>query len=128
VEGLSVAVLGLTFKPGTDDLRDAPSLQNISILLDDGASVRVWDPAGIDNFRALYPNEVLYCGSIEEALGNADLCFILTEWPEVVEFDLNKYRALMHRPVVIDGRNGYNLQAAREAGIVYDSVGRKAVV
>jgi UDPglucose 6-dehydrogenase len=78
LEGLTVAVLGLTFKPGTDDLRDAPSLQNIPVLLDDGAVIKVWDPAGADNFKALYPAEVKYCSTIESAVENADLCLILT--------------------------------------------------
>ena len=88
LQGLEVAVLGLTFKPGTDDLREAPSLVNIPILLDDGANVRVWDPIGADNFRRTYPTEVTYCLTIEEAINKADLCLIFTEWPEVKEFDL----------------------------------------
>ena len=128
LEGLTVAVLGLTFKPDTDDLRDAPSLQNVPILLDDGAKVKVWDPAGCENFKALYPNEVNYCGSIENALEGADICFILTEWKEVREFELRKYAELMRRAVVIDGRNCYSLEAARNAGIIYDSIGRKTVM
>jgi len=128
MEGLTVAVLGLTFKPGTDDLRDAPSLQNIPILLDDGAIVNVWDPAGCENFKNLYPNEVNYCSSIEEAIIAADVCFILTEWKEIREFDLLKYAALMKRAIVIDGRNCYSLKEAGSAGIVYDSIGRKTVI
>lgn len=128
LEGLTVAVLGLSFKPDTDDLRDAPSLQNIPILLDDGAKVNVWDPAGCDNFKKLYPAEVNYCGSIEQAITGADLCFVLTEWKDIREFDLQKFSGLMNRPVVIDGRNCYSPKAASGAGLIYDSIGRKAVV
>jgi UDPglucose 6-dehydrogenase len=127
LDGLTVAVLGLTFKPGTDDLRDAPSLQNIPIMLDDGAIINVWDPAGCESFKTLYPNEVNYCSSIEQAITDADLCFILTEWQEVREFKLRKYADLMKRAIVIDGRNCYCLEDVRGAGIIYDSIGRKAV-
>lgn len=127
LEGLTVAVLGLTFKPGTDDLRDAPSLQNIPILLDDGAAVNVWDPAGCENFRKLFPDEVNYCACIEQAITGADVCFILTEWKEIREFDLRKYTDLMKRAVIIDGRNCYSLTDACAAQIIYDSIGRKTV-
>ncbi|WP_040344884.1 UDP-glucose dehydrogenase family protein [Neobacillus bataviensis] len=124
---LEVAILGLTFKPGTDDLREAPSLVNIPILLEDGANVRVWDPVGADNFRKNFSTQVRYCQSIEEAITNADLCFIFTEWPEVKQFDISNYSKLMNCPIVIDGRNCYSLESAEEAGIVYDSIGRKKV-
>ncbi|AYA78075.1 UDP-glucose 6-dehydrogenase [Bacillus sp. Y1] len=125
--GLEVAVLGLTFKPGTDDLREAPSLVNIPILLEEGANVRVWDPIGTDNFQKNFLEEVKYCDSIEEAITNADICLIFTEWPEVKQFDMKKYSVLMNYPVIIDGRNCYSLTAAEEAGIIYDSIGRKKV-
>lgn len=128
LEGLTVAVLGLTFKPGTDDLREAPSLQNIPVLLDDGAKVRVWDPVGDRNFRSFYPDRITYCDSIEQALTGADLCLILTEWEEIKTLDPKKYAQLMRRPVVLDGRNCYALSKAREAGITYDSVGRESVL
>jgi UDPglucose 6-dehydrogenase len=86
--------------------------------------VNAWDPAGSDNFKALYPHEVTYCGTIEQAIDGADLCFILTEWKDVREFPLRKYAELMKQAIVIDGRNCYSLQAAADAGIVYDSIGR----
>ncbi|WP_259384479.1 UDP-glucose dehydrogenase family protein, partial [Bacillus thuringiensis] len=80
---VTIAVLGLTFKPGTDDLREAPSLVNIPIMLDAGANVRVWDPVAFDRFKELYPNEITYCATIEDALLGADICFIFTEWEEI---------------------------------------------
>ena len=126
-QGLEVAVLGLTFKPGTDDLREAPSLVNVPILLEDGANVRVWDPIGEDNFRKNFPDEVTYCQSIEEAITNADICLIFTEWPEVKQFDVKKYSELMNYPIVIDGRNCYGLAEVKDFELIYDSIGRRTV-
>ncbi|MFE4072841.1 UDP-glucose dehydrogenase family protein [Peribacillus sp. YIM B13477] len=124
--GLNVAVLGLTFKPGTDDLREAPSLDNIPILLNEGAKINVWDPVGMDNFKKIYPNEVTYSTSIEETITNADICLIFTEWKDIKEFDLEKYKKFMRRPLVIDGRNCYSIVDAQNSGIIYDSIGRKS--
>lgn len=103
-EGLTVAVLGLTFKPGTDDLREAPSLVNIPIMLDDGAKVKAWDPVGVENFKKLYP-EIEYCCSIDETITDADICFIFTEWPEIKNYDVAKFGQLMKKAIVLDGRN-----------------------
>ena len=94
-EGLNVAVLGLTFKPNTDDLREAPSLDNIPILLDDGAKIKAFDPVGENNFKKFYPNEIEYCQTIEDTIKDADICFIFTEWKDIKEFDINKYKELM---------------------------------
>ncbi|SMC37726.1 UDP-glucose dehydrogenase family protein [Papillibacter cinnamivorans] len=128
LEGLNAAVLGLSFKPGTDDLRDAPSLQHVAVLLDNGVHVRVWDPAAMEGFRRLFTGSVRYCSSIGEALKDTDICFILTEWEEVRAFPLVMFPRLMKRPVVLDGRNCFDPGAAREAGIVYDSIGRRPVL
>jgi UDPglucose 6-dehydrogenase len=125
--GLEVAVLGLTFKPGTDDIREAPSLANIAVLLEEGANVRVWDPVGMENAKRVFPKEITYCSTIEEAVANADICFIFTEWPEIRQFDVRQYANLMKTPLVLDGRNCYSLASAREAGIIYESIGRKRV-
>ena len=125
LNGLTVAVLGLTFKPGTDDLREAPSLVNIPILLEDGARIKAWDPVGTENFKKHCPNDsIQYCDSIEEALKDTDLCMIFTEWKEVKDFPAEKYRDLMKHAVVLDGRNCYEPQAMKDAGIVYESIGR----
>ncbi|MEK4012828.1 UDP-glucose dehydrogenase family protein [Peribacillus sp. FSL M8-0224] len=123
--GLTVAILGLTFKPGTDDLREAPSLTNIPILLEDGAKINAWDPVGIENFKKVYPNEVSYSSSIEEAITNADICFIFTEWSEIKDFEIEKYSKLMKKPLIIDGRNCYRVKDAENAGLIYESIGRK---
>ena len=123
-EGLTVAVLGLTFKPGTDDLRDAPSLVNIPILLDGGANVKAWDPVGEKNFKKLYPTEMTYCTSIDDAVRDADLCFIFTEWQPIREYDVANFARLMKKPLVLDGRNCYDPEECKKAGVLYESIGR----
>lgn len=125
--GLNVAVLGLTFKPGTDDLREAPTLVNIPIMLEDGANIKAWDPVGVNNFKKIYPNELTYCNTIEDTIKDADVCFIFTEWDEVKDFDLSNYKKLMKNPIVIDGRNCYDLKNAKKANFVYDSIGRETI-
>lgn len=123
-EGLTVAVLGLTFKPGTDDLRDAPSLVNIPILLDGGARIRAWDPVGEKNFKKLYPSEIAYCSSIDDAVKDADLCLIFTEWKQIREYDITRFTKLMKKPLVLDGRNCYDPTECKKAGVLYESIGR----
>lgn len=125
--GLNIAVLGLTFKPGTDDLREAPSLQNIPLLMEDGANIRAWDPIGAESYKKIYPERITYCETIEKALKDADVCFIFTEWPEIKKLDIQKYVQLMRRPLVIDGRNCYRLEAVAEMGITYESIGRRKI-
>lgn len=127
LKGLNIAVLGLTFKPGTDDLREAPSLVNIPLMLEDGANVKAWDPVGVVNFKKLFPTEVSYFNTIEETIKGADVCFIFTEWNEVKDFDLSKYSILMNTPIILDGRNCYDLDIANQANILYDSIGRETV-
>ncbi len=127
LKGLNIAVLGLTFKPGTDDLREAPTLVNIPLMIEDGANIKAWDPVGIDNFKKLYSDGITYCSSIEDTLQNADICFIFTEWDEVKTFDINKYSKLMKNPIIIDGRNCYDLVSAKKANIIYDSIGRETI-
>lgn len=122
--GLTVAVLGLTFKPGTDDLREAPSLVNIPILLDDGAKIRAWDPVGTAHFQKLYPTELTYCTSIEETLRGADLCLVFTEWPEIKSLHPSVFSENMRHPIVLDGRNCLDKVAMIAADIRYEGIGR----
>lgn len=127
---LKVAVLGLTFKPGTDDLREAPSLENIPLLLDQGADVYAYDPVGMDNFRKKYPEgrvgngSLTYTNSPEEALEGAHVCFIFTEWDVIKAIKPSAYRELMKTPLVYDGRNIYRVEDMRKAGVEYYSIGR----
>src|SRR5699024_9753966 len=87
LEGLTVAVLGLTFKPGTNDLREAPSIINVGILLDDGATIKAYDPVAEKEFDRLYPGKINYCETPEQALEGADLCMIFTEWDGIKKLD-----------------------------------------
>lgn len=124
---LNVAVLGLTFKPGTDDLREAPSLPNIRRLLEEGANIYAYDPIGIENFKKFYPTEINYVNSVEEALKDADMVFIFTEWNKITKVPLKRYKELMAKPIIFDGRNCYSIEEAIEAGVDYFSIGRKDV-
>lgn len=119
-----VAILGLTFKPNTDDLRDAPSLENVSLLLDEGAIIKAFDPIGIENFKKRYPTELTYCNTIAETLQDAELCFIFTEWKEIKEMDLQLFVSCMKQPVVFDGRNCFAIEEMKSCGIAYSSIGR----
>ena len=123
-QGLKVAVLGLTFKPGTDDLREAPSLDNVELLLKQGAKIYAYDPVGVENFKKKYPNEIIYVGEPEDALKDASVCFIFTEWNEIKAVKPDTYKKLMKTPLVYDGRNIYNLKEMKDAGIEYYSIGR----
>lgn len=131
--GLKVAVLGLTFKPGTDDLREAPSLENIPLLLEQGADIYAYDPVGTDNFRKRYPEgqngrgTITYVKNPEEALEGANVCFIFTEWGDIKAIEPGTYKKLMRTPLVYDGRNIYKLEDMYRAGVEYHSIGRPGV-
>ena len=128
LKGMKVAVLGLTFKPGTDDLREAPSIPNVRRLLDEGAEIVAYDPVGINNFKKLYPTEIDYVTSPEKALEDADMAFIFTEWDEIKSLELSKYEELMNNAVIYDGRNCYDIEETKEYNIDYYSIGRKEVL
>ncbi|WP_043931160.1 UDP-glucose dehydrogenase family protein [Bacillus sp. EB01] len=128
--GLKVAVLGLTFKPGTDDLREAASLENVPLLLEQGADIFAFDPVGAKNFSKVYPEgqngrgTITYVDSPEAALEGANVCFIFTEWGEVKAVTPEDYKELMRTPLVYDGRNIYSVNDMREVGVEYHSIGR----
>ena len=121
-EGLKVAVLGLTFKPGTDDLREAPSIDNIKILLAEGAIINAYDPVGIPNCKRIFPQEINYVDSPIKALCDADCCFIFTEWDEIKKLTVDDFFTHMKNPVVFDGRNIYSKDEMKK--IKYYSIGR----
>jgi UDPglucose 6-dehydrogenase len=123
----AIAIWGLAFKPGTDDIREAPSLVLVDRLLALGATIRVHDPEAINNVCALYGDRLVYCPKRDDALLGADALAICTEWKHFVHPDFEEMRRLMRRPVVFDGRNIYNPQRMREAGFTYYSIGRMAV-
>lgn len=129
-EHLKVAVLGLAFKPGTDDLREAPSLDNVELLLKSGADVYAYDPAAEENFKKKYPEGMIGKGSMtyvktpEEALEKANICFVFTEWKQIKEIPAEFFKEKMQTPLVYDGRNVYDLKKMKTAGVEYYSIGR----
>ncbi|MCS7238424.1 MAG: UDP-glucose/GDP-mannose dehydrogenase family protein [Thermoguttaceae bacterium] len=125
--GRVFGIWGLSFKPGTDDLREAPSLFVIEKLQAAEAAVQVHDPVAMENARRLFGDKLRYCQLPEDAADGADALIILTEWKQFVHFDLTKVRSRMNRPVIFDGRNLYDLHRMRELGFDYVSVGRPAV-
>lgn len=124
IKAKEVAVLGLSFKPETDDLREASSINLVNLLLDYDALVSVYDPVAMNNFKKLFGDKVEYCKTIEDAIKGKDIVFIVTEWPEIINFDLNKYEELMNTPIIYDGRNCYSLDEIKKTNIKYRSIGR----
>jgi UDPglucose 6-dehydrogenase len=125
--GLTLAVWGLAFKPGTDDIREAPALVLIDALLARGVTLRVHDPEALENVHQLYGPRLTYCPGRDEALAGADALAILTEWKHFVHPDFEQMRQRMRRPVIFDGRNLYDPRRMKDAGFTYYSIGRPAV-
>ena len=126
VSGKTVAVLGLTFKPNTDDMRDSPSLVIVPRLIEAGATVRVFDPVGMDEARAIMEGPV-WCSDAYDAMDGADVVAIVTEWNEFRALDLARAKELLKRPVMVDLRNIYRPEEMRESGFDYISIGRASV-
>jgi UDPglucose 6-dehydrogenase len=128
IDDKALAVLGLAFKPNTDDMREAKSIEVIERLVELGARVRVYDPVASANGRAVLPASVVYCDSPYEAAAGADGLALVTEWNEFKFLNLERVRALMRRPVVFDGRNVWEPERMRRVGFEYHSIGRKPVL
>ncbi len=126
VQGKTIAVLGLTFKPNTDDMRDSPSLAIIPALRKAGATVRAFDPEGMTEARKLLDG-IAFCNGAYDAMDGADALVILTEWNEFRALDLKRVKALLRSPTVIDLRNIYKPADMAEAGFYYFSIGRRSV-
>jgi len=126
LRGKTVAVLGLTFKPETDDMRDAPSIPLITGLLDLGAKVRAHDPVGIEQARKELP-EIVYCDDPYVCATGADAVVLVTEWVQYRAMDLKRLKQVMAHPVVVDLRNVYRTEDMAEHGFVYESIGRPPV-
>jgi len=122
-----VAVLGLAFKPNTDDMREAKSLEVIRLLHGAGAVIKAYDPVASENARALLPQGVRFCASSYEAAEGADGLVVITEWNEFRLLNLERLRSLMRRPVIFDGRNIYEPERMRRLGFEYHSTGRRSV-
>src|SRR6267143_676995 len=128
LDGKTLAVLGRAFKPNTDDMRDAKSIEVIGRLVELGATVRAYDPVAIENARMLLPPGVTYSESPYAAAADADGVVLVTEWNEFKLLNLERLRAVMRRPVVFDGRNLWEPERMRRLGFEYHSIGRKPVL
>ncbi|GFI45586.1 UDP-glucose 6-dehydrogenase YwqF [Lachnospiraceae bacterium] len=128
--GLKVAVLGLAFKAGTDDLREAPSIDNLRLLLAAGADIYAYDPKGEERAKAIFPEggqnggSMNYVTSITEALEGANICFVFTEWADIKAITPKEFKEKMHTPLVYDGRNLYDTAQMKAFGVEYYSIGR----
>ncbi|MFY7777271.1 MAG: UDP-glucose dehydrogenase family protein [Elstera sp.] len=123
VKGKTLAILGVTFKPNTDDMRDSPSLDILPALQEAGASLRAFDPAGMHEAEKMLPG-ILWCETAYETMGGADALVIITEWNEFRALDLKRVKSLLKTPVLVDLRNVYEPDMMAKAGFDYSCVGR----
>jgi UDPglucose 6-dehydrogenase len=122
--GKTVAVLGLSFKPNTDDVRESPAVRFVDRLLAQGARVKGYDPAAIENVRRIYGERISYCEDSYDAVRGADALVIMTEWNEFRVLDLDRVKKLLRSPVVFDCRNIYQPETMEKMGFSYHSFGR----
>jgi UDPglucose 6-dehydrogenase len=126
LEDKVVAVLGLSFKPETDDMRESSSIPLVNALIESGATVKAFDPVAMENARDLLPDGVEYCEDSYETAEGANAMIIVTEWNQFRSLDMERVRSLLKEPVVIDLRNLYDPKRMKEQGFQYSSVGRAA--
>lgn len=127
LRGKTLALWGLAFKPGTDDLREAPSLRVIQRLLDEGANLRLYDPKAMEAMKGIHPEnppQIVYTTSPEDAAQGADAILLITEWQDFLSVDFEKLRDVVHTPVVVDGRNALDVEKVTGAGFEYYGMGR----
>ena len=123
-----IAVLGLAFKPETDDIRNAPSIRVIEELHNEGALLRLYDPKAMDNMKSIFPEkkpDIRYASSLYDAVEGANALLLITEWEEFAQMDLKRIKSLMDNPIIIDGRNVFVPEDVRKMGFEYSSIGRK---
>ncbi len=124
LKGKAVGILGLSFKPDTDDMRFAPSIDIVRHLLKEGAELRLYDPEAIPNAKKIFENHVAYVRNPYEAARRADALAVLTEWGEFLELDFSRIKKLMRQPIVFDGRNLYDPGQMKKLGFQYHGIGR----
>ena len=127
LKGKTIAFWGLSFKPHTDDIREAPSLYNIEELLNEGVTIKAHDPEAIENVKKLLGDKIQYFATPYEAAEGADAIFIATEWPEFRTPDFEKLSRALKAKVIFDGRNLYDLPNMKEQGYTYYSIGREVI-
>ncbi|ARC75420.1 UDP-glucose 6-dehydrogenase [Bacillus paralicheniformis] len=124
LNGMTISVLGLAFKPNTNDMRSAPSLDVIPMLRSLGARVKAFDPIAVPEAEKLLGDQAVYSEDLYETIQDTDACVILTEWPEVQNMDIAKLKSALKNPVLIDGRNIFEIEQMRNEGMIYHSIGR----
>jgi len=122
-----IGILGLSFKPNTDDIREAPSIYIIKTLKQKGAKIKAYDPKAIQKMKQIFP-DIEYCDNPYEVAKNSDCLVILTEWPEFKKLDLKKVKKLLNQPIIIDGRNIFDPKKMTKLGFIYKCVGRRSDV
>jgi UDPglucose 6-dehydrogenase len=127
LKGKTIAMWGLSFKPHTDDIREAPALYNIDALLEEGVKIKAHDPEAMDNVKKVVGDKIQYCATPYEAAEGADAIFIATEWPEFRTPDFDRLGSILKGKVIFDGRNLYELSLMKEMGYAYFSIGREVV-
>ena len=123
--GKQIALLGLAFKPNTDDMREAPALVLIDLLLKAGCTVLAYDPVAMEESYRRIGNSITYCNDVYETLQNSDALLLVTEWTEFRMLDINKVKSLMTKPVIFDGRNIYDADEMKNLGVDYFCIGKK---
>jgi UDPglucose 6-dehydrogenase len=127
VKDKTIAIWGLAFKPETDDIREAPALEIIQLLLNHGVNIKVFDPEAMENVKALFGEKLTYADNQYEALQNADALAIVTEWAAFRNPNFDKIKSTIKSPIIFDGRNLYNTERMEELGFHYESIGRKKI-
>ena len=127
ISGKTIAVWGLAFKPYTDDIREAPALENIKTLLSLGAKVKAYDPEAMENVKGVFGNDIYFADDQYDALQNADALMIMTEWPIFRTPEFEKIKNALKNKVIFDGRNLYDLNQMKELGFEYYSIGRRII-
>lgn len=126
LNGKTIGILGLSFKPGSDDMREARSLLVVSLLEEHGCQVKAYDPVAMETAAKLMP-KVTYCDDAYEVANGSDALILVTEWDEFKELDMRKMSSLMSHPVIVDSRNLYDPEEMAQAGFVYEGIGRRGV-
>ncbi|AGB42241.1 nucleotide sugar dehydrogenase [Halobacteroides halobius DSM 5150] len=125
--GQTISVLGLAFKPNTDDMREAPSRTIIKQLLEAGAQVKAYDPIAMEEAQGIFADDIQYCKNAYDAIEDTAAVILVTEWDEFQDLDLDRVAELLTNPIFIDGRNCYDVEEMKKRGFTYYSVGRPAV-
>ena len=126
VKNKKIAILGLSFKPNTDDIRESASLNIVSNLIDLGADLSVYDPAAMENFKSVYPN-INYNENWRDCVKNADACVVLTEWNEFRGIDLSELKTLLKSPILLDAKNIFSIKKLKNLEYSYDNIGRNSI-